>query len=396
MASILFAWELGSDYGHLARQLPIARELAARGHRPVFAVRDLLGAERIIVPHGFDVFQAPLWLGKLTNLPPAISYPEMLMRFGFLDPVALTGILRAWRNLMAGIRPDLVVFDHAPTGLLATRGMDVARLNVGDGFCIPPATRPLPPLRWWQRENMARLADSEAHVLAAANQALLALGAPPMSHLGELSESCESLFLSFPELDHYRGREGGEFVGPVFLLGQGKPVVWPAVDGPRVFAYLKPGHAGLENILHALKSLPASVVVHVPGVARKLVADFSRENMVLSPDLLDMEMLRHDCDLCLYHGGVGTTAAMLLAGKPLVLFPMHMEQEMTARRLAELGVAVKAMAEDKGGLARILKQTLANPALGEAARRFASAHEGYDQAATVQLAADRCERLLGV
>ena len=52
MAKILFAWELGGDYGHLARLLPLARELLARGHRPIFVLRDLLGAEAILAPHG--------------------------------------------------------------------------------------------------------------------------------------------------------------------------------------------------------------------------------------------------------------------------------------------------------------------------------------------------------
>ena len=51
MARILFAWELGGDYGHLARLLPVAQALKAGGHEVVFAVRDLLGAEAILAPH---------------------------------------------------------------------------------------------------------------------------------------------------------------------------------------------------------------------------------------------------------------------------------------------------------------------------------------------------------
>ena len=74
--------------------------MALRGHKPLFVVRDLLGAEAILSPHQMRIFQAPLWLGHVTHLPEPISYPEMLMRFGYLNARALTGICRAWRNLV--------------------------------------------------------------------------------------------------------------------------------------------------------------------------------------------------------------------------------------------------------------------------------------------------------
>src|SRR5882762_2842841 len=41
---VLFAWELGGGMGHIHRLLPIARELAAQGHRVVFALRRLENA----------------------------------------------------------------------------------------------------------------------------------------------------------------------------------------------------------------------------------------------------------------------------------------------------------------------------------------------------------------
>lgn len=395
MATILFAWELGGDYGHLARLLPLARELAARGHRPVFVLRDLLGAEAILAPHGLTAFQAPLWLGQVSNLPEPISYPEMLMRFGFLNGRALTGICRAWRNLLALLRPDLLVLDHAPTALLASRGLGLPRLHCGDGFCIPPAERPLPPFRWWQKENLVRLQDSEQHVLATANTVLLDLGAPPLARFSELFACDDQLFLSFAELDHYPARSGADFLGPVFALGQGVEPNWPPGPGPRLFAYLKPGYGALDKVLSALAGFPASVLVHLPGAARKTVATYSTGTMAIAAEPLAMETLRRSCDLCLCHGGAGTTAAMLLAGKPLVLLPMHMEQTMTARRLSDLGVAVTVVPEACGQLPRLLKKVLATPELAAAAGRFAARHGGYDQQATIRQAADRGEALLG-
>lgn len=395
MARILFAWELGGDYGHLARLLPVAMELARRGHFPVFAVRELLGAEAILGPHGLRWFQAPLWTGQLTNLPDPISYAELLMRVGFLNPQALTGICRAWRNLIELLGADLLVLDHAPTALLASRGLGLPRVNLGDGFCIPPATRPLPPFRWWQRENLARLQDSERHAWMTANEVLFALDGPPLASLAELLACDAALFCGFAELDHYPDRAPAEFIGPIFALGQGAMVEWPATEKPRLFAYLKAGYGPLEQALQALARLDASVIAHVPGASRKTVSAHASEHFVFSADPVDIEHMRTSCDLAVCHGGAGTTAAMLLAGKPLFLLPMHMEQTMTARRLASLGVAAAATPDQAGQLPKLLKQALAQQAMREAARAFADRHADHDQQDGVRRAADRCENLLG-
>ena len=395
MALVLFAWELGGDYGHLARLLPVAQALKARGHTVAFAVRDLLGAEAILAPHQIRTFQAPLWIGHVTNLPEPISYPEMLMRFGFLNARALTGICRAWRNLVDLLRPDLLVLDHAPTALLATRGLALPRINFGDGFCIPPSARPVPHFRWWQRENLVRLQDSEQHAVAAANQVLQTLDAPPLIGMADLQQCDDTLFCTFRELDHYPERAVADYLGPVYALGQGATRPWPGGEGgPRLFAYLKAGYPALEAVLTALQGSGARVLVHIPGAARQTMTRFSSATMAFSADPLSMAQMAAECDMALCHGGAGTTAAMLLAGKPLLLFPMHMEQTMTSRRLAALGVAVPVPSDAMNQLPRLLKKVLADTALATAAQAFAQAHAGYDQHATVATAADRCEALL--
>ena len=176
-------------------------------------------------------------------------------------------------------------------------------------------------------------------------------------------------------------------------MGQGAEVRWPPSEGPKVFAYLKAGYVGLEAILSALHGLPGSVLVHTPGVARKTVQQFTSARMTFSIQPLDMDQVRSSCDLALCHGGGGTTAALLLAGKPLVLFPMHMEQAMTARRLSELGVAITVVPEACGQLPRLLKKALSDSTLSQAAQKFSTGHDNYQQQNTIRLAADRCEAL---
>ena len=242
----------------------------------------------------------------------------------------------------------------------------------------------MPPLRWWDGEqNTARLFDSDAKACSTANEVLAALGAPPLVSLADL-RSCEATVLcTFAELDHYPQRPGEAYLGPVFSLGQGVPAVWPEGDGPRVFAYLKPT-AELEATLAALRASKARVLAHVPGAARRTLANHTTPQMVFSEPAVDMNQARAGSDLAVCHGGGGTTAAMLLAGKPLLVLPMHMEQVMTARRLQAIGAGVAVTTDRLGQLPRALAKALGDEGLKAAAQAFAAAHAGYEQADTVR------------
>lgn len=395
MARVVFAWELGGAYGHLSRLLPVALALRARGHQPVFVVRDLMETEALLAPHGLPALQAPLWLGRVGNLPPATHYAETLMRFGYLHPTALTGMCRAWRHLLGLLQPALVVMDHAPTALLATRGLRLGRLNLGDGFCIPPAARPIPSFAWWQPENLARVRDSEAQVVAGANAVLQALAAPPLASLSELAACDAQLLCTFAELDHYPRRDRSAFVGPIFSLGRGADMAWPQGDGPRVFAYLNTGYGPLEQVLAALQGASARVLAHVPGLARQTLLRFASDRLHFSSAPLDMAAMCAQCDLAVGHGGAGTVAAMLLAGKPQLLLPFQMEQAMAARRLVDMQAAVATPPEAAAQVPQRLAELLSDTALAQGARGFAARHAGYDQARTIEQVADRCEALIG-
>src|SRR5215468_10600798 len=230
------------------RFLTIARELARRGHEPIFALRELAHVDAILGDEPFAVLQAPIWAAQMGGLPQPISFAETLMRLGFLYPSQLSGLCRGWRSLVSLIAPDLLLFDYAPTALLATRGLSVPRAIVGASFSVPPATEPLPTYRWWRKEPLERIAAAELAVLTNANAVLARLGEAPMGRLADLLDANETMITGSAELDQYAGRVGARYWGDVSNLDKGVPPRWPAAGGKRVFAYLKPHFRDLEAL----------------------------------------------------------------------------------------------------------------------------------------------------
>ena len=395
MARILLAWELGGDYGHLMRFLTLARELARRGHEPVFALRELTFVDLVLRDEPYKVFQAPIWAAQISGLPAAIGFAETLMRLGFLHPDALAGLYRGWRALVDAIAPELIVFDYAPTALLATRGLTVPRVLFGNSFSIPPRTDPMPIYRWWKGEPMVRVIDGERLVLAGANNVLARFSQPPMSRLAELLDADDNIIAGSEEFEQYPERTGAKYWGEVASLDKGGPPQWPLVGSKRVFAYVKPHARDFEKILAALRTIDAAVVVHAPGVSDKIVRTYTAANVAFSADPVRMADVCRECDLGICHAGSGTVQSLVAAGRPVLLLPQHLEQMMTAKRVQQLGAGLVVDFEkappDYG---RLMRRLLDESSFTEAARAVASRHAGDNQTERVVRIADRFEELI--
>lgn len=125
MPRILFTWEFGAGFGHLTRDLPLARVCRDAGHDVVFVVSNLRTAAKLLYKEGFSLFQAPLLRPENRQRPLPINYADMLMYEGFDDTMALDGALSSWCALFELVRPDLIVYNHAPTALLAARAIKI-------------------------------------------------------------------------------------------------------------------------------------------------------------------------------------------------------------------------------------------------------------------------------
>jgi UDP:flavonoid glycosyltransferase YjiC (YdhE family) len=341
VSRILFVWELGGNLGHITPLLVLARALRKRGHEVSFALGDARLASEVLTREGFSFVQAPILRSTAPDLPrePA-SYPEILFHCGFADATALTGAVRAWRKLYRDLAPDLILFDHAPTALLAARGTDIPRVVFGTGFASPPRVAPMPSIRPWQDIPRERLQTSERRALETANAALRAVGAVPMGVFHELFDVEENILATLPELDHYGARPNVRYWGPVYDPDEGDEPRWPEGDGKKVFVYLRPSSPGFRPFADLLRKANLRTLWFAPSSPIEAVRSLETASLAFASKPLKMSTLTFKAKAAILSAGHGTAAAMLLGGVPMVLVPRSTEQLLLARQIAASGAGV--------------------------------------------------------
>ena len=380
--------------GHLLNLLPLVRGLCGRGHRVFAALRDLSQAKSVFAGIDVALLQSPYKAtppGDPVRVPR--SFAHVLYNVGFGDPPELESLVEAWRNLFALVAPDLVVFEHSPTAVLAARGRRVGRVLLGNGFFCPPDVTPFPDLRPWLPPDPEIILRVEQRVLESANAALAGLGQPALTRLGQLyAEVDEVLLTTLPELDHYPGRRDGRYRGP-WLSGDGEPPRWPAGRGYRVFAYLKPSPT-VPKLLALLAQRGCPTILAAGGIPPHLLGPCAASNLRFEFRRLDLRQAAAECDLAILNGNHATTLAMLLAGRPVLQLPVFLEQELNARATAELGAGVFLPPDDHLQLASALENALERKDFAAAAQGFAARYAGLDAPAEIAAATDRLTQLL--
>ena len=74
----------------------------------------------------------------------------------------------------------------------------------------------------------------------------------------------------------------------------------------------------------------------------------------------------------------------MLAGKPLLLLPTHLEQYLVARRVVDMGAgAVVSPEAPVGDLVPLIAELLSNPGYRQNAQAFAAKYAKFDQQAVI-------------
>jgi UDP:flavonoid glycosyltransferase YjiC (YdhE family) len=384
MKKLLFTTLPSNDLGLLTRSLPIATELAGRGHQVVFcnpakAPRVLIadaGFENLVPRHPMYYLQtqdlSPRGLyraltseglkqdyGGLLNflrqlasaIPTRFAFPTSEVwngdhagaMAGMLNENFVRAHCEAMRALMVDYDPDVVVDFWNPFACIAARAADKPLVTVVQADAHPAN----PGFIWWKEPPP----DLPTPV-PALNRVLAGYGLPPIGKTEELGVGDLTLVVGIPETDPLPETADVVYVGPILWqkaeaglpawaddLGRDEPLIWVYPGNPRYVSRIRTPvdsvvvlHACIEALADEAVAVVLSSGHHpLPGDVRPLPANFRHEPYV--PGLAMAER----SDLLIHHGGYGSCQTGLYTGTPAVIIPTYSERESNARRVAAVG-----------------------------------------------------------
>ena len=256
--------------------------------------------------------------------------------------------IRAWREIFDAVEPDLLYAEYSPGALIASRGLGIPQVTIGNGFMTPPvetrdgvfapyATTP------GDSATLARLEKDDARVLDVLNEGCRRAGVPAFNSLGEIMGQAERCYLTtLPELDHFDWRNGGCYLGMHPPFGDAEPQ-WPVAGGARVFCYLQ-DFPGLSILLKELTDAGASLLVYRREASEQLSQQFARvPNIRFTSEPLDLSKLPDSARFVVHHAGQGVAVQCFEYGVPQLCIPTQQEQLLTAYQLERTGVGMTAL-----------------------------------------------------
>lgn len=388
MSTILICWELGGSLGHIAQLGIVMRELEARGHRLIGVFRELLHLHRL-VPAG-EILPAPIG-HALEPLSPTYTFSQVLFNSGFDSYVALHTRIASWHTIFRLTKPGLLVCDHSPTALLAAACLGIPTCTLGLGFFSPPDRSPVELIPNGPAEAIRQ---SEESLLNLLNRTLAESRRPPLKRVAELYRTASCNYLAtFKELDHFaEQRAAATYCGPWSHAGGVAPQ-WPAGDGQRIYAYLKPCPL-LPELIRCLSRLAARLLIYAPEVRPDILRPLARNNVCISPQPVDMARAAVECEAAILHATHGAMAAMFLEGKPCFHIPIYLEQAILANRLVRRGAAVALGHDQSDRIEPMLHDFLASDRAASVAAELARPYRGFDQQLEVARVADGIDQIV--
>ncbi len=356
MAKILFAWELGMGLGHIARIRDYCDQL--KDHDLYVAAKDLRHAFPLFSHTNVTLLPAP-FLQKPVSKPvvETLSYAHILHNCGFANAEILKGIVSAWRSLFDLIKPDIVIFDHCPSAILAALDYSFKKVTTGTGFTCPPIQEPLGVFfpDKMDHKALADIAQFEQATVHTINSVLREFTLEPISALSDIYSSVdETLISALSEYDHFSVRKDEIFLGlPPSLMR--KAPVWPDVPGKRIFLYTH-RFQELPLLLNSLQKCKQPVIVYSSSIESQLMQEYASESMVFETEPLDLNALAKTCELAITNANFNVSCQLFLQGVPILAIPLHREQQMFAHKLFRTGGCRMANPNDGGSIIENLQK----------------------------------------
>lgn len=341
MSRVMFCWELGDDYGHLGKFHPVVVELSHRGHEVYIVAKDLSKVEYFYWPDSVKIIQAPEWKKRLGKPPATQCFADILLMRGYEFPASLKPVVRAWMHLFDLIRPDVIVLDHSPTALLASRGRKIPRMITSYSFVTPPAGTPPISMRPWEAIDVDRMIKSESMVVTTMNQLAAELNIPSLTYASDIFDVEKVVIYGYKEVDVYRTLRKTEiYNGALIPKNNFSKPVWPYAAATKIFAYLKYGNPQSEIMLSILTALQANVVCFYSGAKPIDYEKYQSPYMHLANTPFDINAMYQQADVVVCHAGGGMVYSALYYGCPMILLPLQLEQYNTSHILDTMKIAI--------------------------------------------------------
>lgn len=342
MSSILICWELGSGLGQITQIQQVIDHYQDKGHTIWLAARDTSVIRPLITNPAINLIAAPFADSnhQVENGRGAVTgYANLLQRSGYYRDDALNGLVEAWQNLITLIRPELLIINHSPTAVLASRNLKIATVAVGSSFSIPADSSPLAVFSRNHDAKEKALAQ-ERQVLRTINTVCLKQKIKPLHSLADMFETVEHIvFQNHCELDHYGQRSNQQARRISYVSSQppafSQPAIFPHYEGPKIFCYLK-ATTELATILQALKMIRCSAIVVCPGLSEIAQHKYRAKHIIFHQSPVNMQEALLKSDIAITHAGESIVNQFLQQGKPVCVLPMSVDQLMVSRKIKEL------------------------------------------------------------
>jgi hypothetical protein len=348
VSRILLCWELGTDYQHLLSLQAVARFYQGKGYEVWVAARDVSKLKRLFVDVDINIVAAPFTdstaeLGLDKQAPR--SYADLLRRCGYHHSDALLGLVSGWRSLYSFIKPDLMLFDHAPTALLSARswlargGRDIPKIAIGMPFSVPDDNRPAGVFFPGDlaKNDIVRYEDDLVKVV---NKVCIEFSIPRINNLADLfSDLDKCVFQTYSELDHYGYRSAEQrhktsYVG-ASIPATSEAAVFPHFKGPKIYCHVK-GSAETSVLLKTLQAIECSAIVLADGIPDSIIQGHQSKHILYIKKPVNMWDVLDKSTFAILNGGINSVSLFMKAGIPVGLFPLHIEQFLMAKRVEAL------------------------------------------------------------
>jgi hypothetical protein len=385
--NVLAAWELGGNWGHVARDLPVLRQLQAQGHDVRYVVRDATIAPSLCASTGISCMAAPNTTA-IRRMPRGLAgFGAILFADGFGDAAILRVRLTGWMQLFAEHKTNVVMSDYAPAALLAARICGIPSIAFGSGFEIPQDLPLLPSFLPDPTQDAGPRWFTEGLILFNINRVLRELGTPQLERLAQVFQGTRNVLTTVAELDHCGARSDATYVGPVQNLPGGIVAIWKTAK-PRVLVYLRGSTPDIHALLQALSVIGTEVIAVLPDMDRPLRSAHTDLQVFRQPVRFDG--LIEAADLVIA-AGQGTVTTALLSGVPVLMLPANAEQAMLARRVEAIGAG---MAAGHGrATSDAVGHLLHDAAYRAAANAFAAKYASLSMETSVQMVIDKIHQV---